>query len=137
MTTLTGALRTRDFRLLWIGQGVSVVGDRIFPVALAVAVLDSGGGPSALGLILAARALALIVVVLPAGVIADRVRRTRVMIVADLLRLFAVIGLVAAPVPLSIPVIAALTFLLGIGEGLFSPAAAAVMPQVLPQCRSA
>jgi hypothetical protein len=36
-------LRRRDFRLLFLGQGVSVLGDRMVAVALAFAVLEVGG----------------------------------------------------------------------------------------------
>ena len=38
-----GPLAERQFRLLWIGQAVSAIGDRITPVALAFAVLSLNG----------------------------------------------------------------------------------------------
>ena len=40
-------LRERDFALFFWGQFVSVLGDGIFPIALAFAVLDLGGSPTA------------------------------------------------------------------------------------------
>jgi hypothetical protein len=44
-----------QFRLLFSGQAVSVIGDALFPVALAFAVLDElHGTPAQLGLVLAA-----------------------------------------------------------------------------------
>src|SRR6266545_4797446 len=45
MPTLSqfGALRVRPFRLLWIGQTTSALGDALVPVALAFAVLDLTG----------------------------------------------------------------------------------------------
>ena len=53
------ALHHRDFALLFSGQAISVIGDALFPVALAFAVLELVGSPSSLGLVLAAQALPL------------------------------------------------------------------------------
>jgi hypothetical protein len=46
------ALAERPFRLLWLGQTTSAVGDSLIPVALAFAVLGLGG-PRDLGIVLA------------------------------------------------------------------------------------
>ena len=74
-----------QFRLLFSGQAVSVIGDALFPVALAFAILDElHGTPAQLGLVLAAETLPLAVLILAAGVWADRVNRRNVMIVSDL-----------------------------------------------------
>jgi hypothetical protein len=43
-------LRHRDFRLLFLGQGISVFGDRMVAVALAFAVIEVGGSASDVGL---------------------------------------------------------------------------------------
>lgn len=124
-------LRHRDFALLWSGQTVSTLGDRVFPVALAVAVLQSGAGAGGLGVVLAALALGLTVVVLPAGLIADRIPRNHAMIIADALRMVAVVGLTILGGH-AIEVVAVLAFVIGLGEGLFTPAFNSIMPQVLP-----
>jgi len=50
-------LRERDFRLLWSGQTVSLLGDGVFTVALAWQTLQLSPHASALGLVLFARAL--------------------------------------------------------------------------------
>jgi hypothetical protein len=44
-------LRRRDFRLLLLGEGVSVLGDRMVAVALAFAVIHLGGSASEVGLV--------------------------------------------------------------------------------------
>ncbi len=76
-----GPLGQRDFRLLWVGQAVSTVGDQVFPVAVTVAVLDATGNDAgAVGAVLAARFAALVVFVVVGGVWADRVSRKAVMI---------------------------------------------------------
>jgi MFS family permease len=76
---------SRQFRLLFAGQAVSVVGDALFPVALAFAVLDElDGTPVQLGIVLAAQTVPLAVLILASGVWADRLNRRNVMIVSDL-----------------------------------------------------
>lgn len=79
-------LRLRSFRLMLLGQAVSVLGDRMVAVALAFAVLEIGGSASAVGLVLAAGTAPLVASVLIGGVVADRLSRRTVMIAADLLR---------------------------------------------------
>lgn len=128
---MTGALRVPAFRWLYTGQAVSAVGDQVFPVAVAVLVLDSGGSAASLGLVLAARFAALVLFALLGGVWADRLPRRDVMLGADLLRLAAVLGLVVAG-HASTPVLAGLVFVVGAGEAFFRPAFGALLPSILP-----
>ena len=66
---LFGACRERQFRLLWLGQATSTLGDGLVPVALAFAVIKSlDRGPTALGIVLASGSLPLVVFVLAGGV---------------------------------------------------------------------
>ncbi len=51
------ALRHRDFALLWSGQSISLVGDGVYTVALALETLRIDDNPLALSLVLAARLL--------------------------------------------------------------------------------
>jgi MFS family permease len=128
---LRGPLRERDFRLLWSGQAVSAVGDRIYPVAIALRVLEGGGSATDLGLVLGAFEVAFVVFVLAGGVVADRVRRTRVMIASDLVRGLAVLGLALAPGSLPVWGLATLSFVMGAGSAFFIPANSALLPSVL------
>jgi DHA3 family tetracycline resistance protein-like MFS transporter len=126
-------LRHRDFRLLFVGQAVSAIGDQVFPVAVTVQVLDHGGSVGDLGLVLASRTAALVLFALLGGVWADRLPRVRVLIGADALRLVAVLGLVLVlTATTSVPVLAALVFFVGAGEAFFRPAFGALIPSVLP-----
>ena len=79
----TAPLREREFRLLFVGRTVSLVGNAIAPVALAFAVLDLTGSKTDLGLILAAREIPLVVFLLAGGIWADRLPRNRVMVGAN------------------------------------------------------
>jgi len=83
---LPPVLRQRNFRLFFTGQSLSIVGDAIVPVALAFAVLEHGGDPSDLGLVLGAGILPSVLLVLMGGVVADRVQRRRLMMVCDVAR---------------------------------------------------
>lgn len=73
-------LREREFRLLFLGRGVSFVGNAIAPVALAFAVLHLTGSKTDLGLVLAARSIPQIVFLLIGGIWADRLPRHQVMV---------------------------------------------------------
>ena len=70
-------LRERPFRLLWIGQATSAVGDAMTPVAVIFAVLETTGSAGDLGIVLAAFTLAHAVFILVGGVWGDRLQRRR------------------------------------------------------------
>jgi MFS family permease len=74
----------RDFLKLWSGQTVSVFGSNITREGLPyAAILVLGATPVEMGLLVAARALPILLVGLIAGVWVDRLRRRPVMIVTD------------------------------------------------------
>lgn len=126
-------LRVPGFRWLFAGSAVSALGDQVFPIAVAVLVLDSGGSASDLGLVLAARFAAIVLFALLGGVWADRLPRVTVLVSADLLRLVAVLGLLAASgTTPSVALLAGLVFVVGAGEAFFRPAYGALLPTVLP-----
>src|SRR5215218_353677 len=91
---LFGALKERQFRLLWLGQATSTLGDGLVPVAVAFAVIKTlDRGPTALGIVLAAESLPLVAFVLAGGVWGDRLPRQMVMLASDVVR-----GLVQATI---------------------------------------
>ncbi len=127
-------LRLRDFRLLFAGQGVSVLGDRMVAVALAFAVIELGGSASEVGLVLAASWAPLVVTVLAGGVLADRTSRRAVMVAADLVRIatqgtMAVLIIAGAA---EIWMLAALAGVTGAATGFFNPASTGLLPEVVP-----
>jgi DHA3 family tetracycline resistance protein-like MFS transporter len=130
-------LGVRPFRLLFLGQAVSTVGDQIFPVAVTITVLNAGGGLTEVGLVLASRWLAVVLFALVGGVWADRLPRTLVMRAADVFRGLAVLGLAVLPTAPPIWVLALLVFLVGGGEAFFRPAETALLPSILPADRLA
>ncbi len=128
-------LRHRDFRLLFWGQAVSVIGDALLPVALAFAVLDElDGSAGQLGLVLAAQVIPMTFLVLPAGVWADRMSRRRLMLVSDLGR--AVVQALTAALLLSGDAelwhLIVLSGLYGGLEAFFRPAVGGLTPALVP-----
>ena len=125
-------LALRDFRLVFGAALVSLIGDGVLPVALAFAVLDLTGSATDLGLVLAARTIALVASLLAGGVVADRVGRRTVMIVADLVRLAgqAAIGALLVGGDATVAEIAVSQVLLGAGSGFFNPASSGLIPAV-------
>jgi MFS family permease len=130
-------LRQRDFRLLFLGQAVSVLGDRMVVVALAFAVLSIGGSTTEVGVVLAASWLPLIASVLVGGVVADRASRRAVMVGADLVRVVSQ-GAMAAVLIAGVAEVWMLALLAGItgaATGFFSPASTGLLPEVVSAAR--
>lgn len=125
-----GAWQEANFRVLFIGQAVSSLGNSLVPVALAFAVLDLTGSASDLGLVLGTQAAANVVFLLAGGVIADRMSRRALMLVADLVRGSSqlTLGLLLATGHPSVVVIAAIGAVIGMAGALFTPAASGLLP---------
>lgn len=127
------ALSHRDFRLLWLAQAASTLGDRVVVVALALYVTDIGS-PSDVGIVLAANMTPFIVLLLIGGVWADRLPRQRVMIATDVVR-FALHALLAALVFAGdVPIwqIAVIEAFFGAAMAFFRPAYTGLLPRTVP-----
>jgi len=131
---LFGALKERQFRLLWLGQATSTLGDGLVPVALAFAVIQTlNGSATDLGIVLAAHILPLVLFVLAGGVWADRLPRQMVMLVSDVIRgvcqaTLAVLLLSGAAQLWHLVVLIAIY---GTAEAFFQPAATGLVPAVI------
>ena len=128
-------MRHRDFRLLFGGQAVSVLGDALFPVALAFAVLDElDGSPGQLGLVLAAQLIPLTLLILAAGVWADRLSRRRLMLISDLGRglVQAVIAMLLLTGQAELWHLIVLVAAYGGFEAFFRPAVGGLIPALVP-----
>jgi MFS family permease len=126
------ALRHRDFRLLFAGQAVSLLGDAAFLTALAWKTFTIAGS-ARLGLVLLCEALATTATLLLGGTLADRYPRRRLMIVSDLARFVAVGALAGADAAgvLSFPLLLVFATLMGAGDGFFTPAFGGIVPLVV------
>ncbi len=128
-------LRHRDFRLLWTGLAVSLIGSGLWLVALAWQVIELGGGPTELSLVTALYSVGLLAFVLVGGIAADRLPQRLVMLAADLVRaaVLLVLGWLSLTGDLRIWHLAAGGLVVGAGEAFFIPSYTAILPHLLPE----
>ncbi|MGW6289369.1 MFS transporter [Streptomyces sp. NPDC055107] len=123
----------RDGNVLrWLtAYTASVTGDVVYFLALSWAATRAGG-PSQVGLVVAAGALPRAVLMLAGGVVADRFGPRRVAVVSDAVRcvviLIAAVGLSSASPSVWLLVAVALVF--GVVDAVFMPAVGALPPRI-------
>ena len=88
-----GLLSNRPLVQLLAGEFVSSIGDWLYLVALLVLVYAASGNPVLLGIVGAARVLPYVALSVPAGVVADRFDRRRVLLITDLARGLLMLGM--------------------------------------------
>src|SRR5579871_1989676 len=76
-----GPPKVRNFQLLFGGQTISVLGDALYVVALPWLILTTGGSTEELGLVLAAYGIPRALSMLLGGLLSDRLRPRRVMLI--------------------------------------------------------
>ena len=125
----------RQFRLLFLGQALSVVGDRMTQVVLPFAVLSIGGSVADVGLVAAAGFLPFIVLGIIGGVIADRIERRRILVASDAVRLVSqgVAGILLVSGQAEVWHLAVLTAVFGAADSFFSPAFSGLMPLTISE----
>src|SRR5205823_4804009 len=131
---LLSPLRHRDFRVLWAGMAVSLLGDGIFLVAIAWESYALWNAPAALSIVGIGMTVPTVLFLLAGGVVSDRYDRRRVMLWADGIRAVSV-GLLAFLVvagSLEFWELVALVAVYGSGTAFFTPAFEAVVPDLLP-----
>ncbi len=128
-------LRGRDFRLFWAANLVSLLGDGVATVALALEALQIDHNPSGLALVLAARTVPAVALSLLGGVVADRVARRTALLVADVVRLLAVsvIAALVAVHAISLLALALMAVVFGTADAFAGPAFLAFMPEIVPE----
>ncbi|MET7418972.1 MFS transporter [Dactylosporangium sp. NPDC005555] len=125
------ALRVRDFRLLWVGRSVSLLGSWLLTVAVPAHVLQLTGSLMATGLTLAAEYLPVLLLGPLAGALSDRWDRRRVMLATDVFRACAVAGMLLVDSPGTVWLVYAALAAESTGSALFRPAAQAYVPAIV------
>jgi MFS family permease len=128
-------LRHRDFRLLWAGQTVSILGNFIYGVALPFQILALGGSALQLGIGASITSIAMILSLLVAGALVDRLPRRRVILVSDfasgiVTAIVAVLGVTGA---LRIEHLYVAGAFFGIAFSFVGPAITAMIPELIPE----
>ncbi|MGB7339450.1 MAG: MFS transporter [Phototrophicaceae bacterium] len=119
-----------NFRILWSGQIVSLLGDWFNLIASAslIAALTQSG--AAVGGLFVVRMLAPFIVSPVAGVFADRYNRKHLLIITDIVRAITVIGFLFIRSPEWVWLIYVLTAIQMAGQGFFFPARNSILPDL-------
>jgi MFS family permease len=131
-----GPLAQREFRLLFTGQLVSLLGTAVAPIALAFGVLDLTGSESDLGFVLAASWVPQLVLILLGGVLADRLPRHLVMVGSNVVSGAAqgAIAFLFLSGNARIWHLLALQAVRGAAVAFFLPASQGLVPETVPRC---
>lgn len=133
------ALAHRDFALFLVGQFLWTVGLQIQAVALGWLIYDLTGSPFYLGLVGLLEFLPSLVLALATGHIADRFDRRRIVIVGVVAELLASLVLLALALDdrMSVVAILSVALVFGIARAIATPAARALMPNLMPRAEFA
>jgi MFS family permease len=131
---LLSPLRYRDFRVLWAGITVSLLGDGVFLVAIAWESYSLWNTPAALSIVSIGMTVPTIVFLLFGGIVSDRNDRRVVMAWADGVRAaaVAVLAVLVLVDALQFWQLVALVAVYGAGTAFFTPAFEAIVPELLP-----
>jgi MFS family permease len=118
------ALGQRDFRIFWLGQLVSVTGTWMQTVAQGWLILLLTGSPFVLGVAAAARSLPVLILVVPAGIVADRFDRRVIIIVTTIVATMTTAALAILTIfgAIDVPTVLFLAAVLGVTNAFEMPA---------------
>ncbi len=119
-----------QYRLLFSGQVLSILGDRVTGVVLPFAVLSVGGGVGDVAVVSAAQFLPFAVLALPAGVWADRLDRKKILVASDVVRFVCQLtaGLLLVTGRADVLHLALLAAAYGAADAFFAPAFTGLLP---------
>ena len=120
----------RNYRLLWLGQIVSQLGDWFNSVAIYALLLELTGSATSVALMIIVQFLPMALIGPLAGVVVDRVNRRRLMIAADILRGLAVLVLLVVRRPDQVWIVYLVMGAVVSLTAFFEPARTAVIPNV-------
>jgi DHA3 family macrolide efflux protein-like MFS transporter len=121
-----------SFSALWLGQLVSMFGDRIHQIALAFLVFGATDSPAAVGAIFLVATLPNLLLGPLAGTFVDRWDNREVMIVSDLLRA-ALVLLIPVAAVVNLVLVYPLVFLVTTVSIFFRPAKGAILPRIVDE----
>src|SRR5690625_3903152 len=126
-------LRNRSFALLWSGQSISFFGLAIYNTCLPFLVFHTGGGAVELSLAHSFFIIPQIIFLLISGVYVDRWSKRKVLIVCDVIRGVAVLGISVLLIidMLVLSHIYILTALMGFLSTFYHPAVRGIIPQIV------
>ena len=126
--------KNRDFTVLWIGDTVSELGSALSMFAFPLIAYALSGSALTAALVEAAYLGGLCATLLPAGVLADRVDRKRIMLVSSATGCAAYTSLAVAGATgsLTLPHLVGVALVAGVAAGAFNPAQLSAIRSVVP-----
>lgn len=132
-TTSDSIFGNRNFRLLWLGEAISLIGDQFYLIALPWLVLQITGDALAMGTMMAVGGIPRAVFMLLGGALSDRFQPRTVMLGTNLIRMVLVtilsVIVISGVVQLWMLYVFALIF--GLADAFFFPAQSAIVPRVI------
>ena len=128
-------LREQNFRWYFWSRTVNLAGGTMGAIALAFAVLEVTDSPNALGIVLAAHSIPMVVFLLAGGVIADRFGRTLVIQVSNVLSGLSQLAIAFLVISGTAQLwqLVVLSAVNGVVSAMSFPALASVLPQLVPR----
>ena len=128
-------LRNRIFRGLWIGVLAGNIGTWMQTVGAQWLVVHEPDAATWVSLVQTATTLPVLLLALPAGALADRFDRRRLLLAVQvaLLAVGCVLTALTALDLMPPPLLLVFTFLLGVGQALTLPSWQAIIPEVVPR----
>lgn len=123
----------RNFRLLWTGEGISVLGDHFYMIALPWLVLQLTGDSLAMGTVLALSAIPRALFMLVGGALTDRFSPRSLMLASNAAR-FVLVSLLTGLVfsnRVEMWMLYSLAVLFGMADAFFYPAQSSMVPQLV------
>ncbi len=128
------ALRFGAFRLLFLGTFIAAIGEQMVNVAIGWELYNRTGSSLALGLVGLVQVIPTLLLSLPAGYLADRFDRKRIVLVTLLVIMLSSLGLtVLSFLHGSVLLIYGCLLLFGTGVAFNNPASSALLPQTVPE----
>ncbi len=134
-STSAGPLSVRNFRLLWIGESISLLGDQFYMIALPWLVLQLTGSALALGTVLAVAGIPRALFMLVGGALVDRFSPRSVMLASNFARLILVALLSALVLTnqIRLEMLYGFALAFGLADAFYFPGQSAIVPQLLPE----
>jgi MFS family permease len=131
----THVLRIRKFRMFWIGESISLLGDQFYMIALPWLALTLTGNALAVGTVFATAGIPRALFMLVDGALTDRFTPRRLMMNSNIARMILT-GLLAALAMtdlIQLWMLYALAFLFGLADAFFFPAQTSIVRQLVSQ----
>ncbi len=133
MNNISEVLQNKNFRLLWAGQAISLLGDQFYLIALPWLILQITGNAFAMGTVLAVAGIPRAIFMLLGGALTDRLTPHRMMIVTNFIRM-GLVGLMAGLIivnAIELWMIYSFALFFGLADAFFFPASSAMVPEVV------